>query len=85
MSTTAPAAPPPPPPPAFGKQPVKKFQPAEGPTDRDALMADIRNGPRLRSVAKPKEKKLFVSVECLFVCFFIAHSFLEVFYPRSAL
>lgn len=67
MTSTAPAAPPPPPPPvpSFGKQPVKKFEKSNGLHDRDALLADIRNGPRLRSVSKPKEKKLFVSVNFL--------------------
>lgn len=70
--STAPAAPPPPPPPAFGKQPVKKFEPATGPADRDALFNDIKNGPKLRKVPKPKEKKLFVSVDSYIfcVCFF---------------
>lgn len=60
MSSSGPP-PPPPPPQMVASRPVKKFETSSEPADRDALMAAIRNGPRLRNVQKPKEKKVFVS------------------------
>lgn len=67
-----PTPPPPPPPmaPPAPKGPVVVMKPAPSQGDpeagRNALLDDIRKGPRLRAVPKPKEKNIFVSLQIFY-------------------